>query len=222
MSAPDPRGPAVANRRPLASRETRWARALSASLAARGLSPNAISAFSVVAAAAGGGAFWASGGAEGAARVLLLLTAAAACQVRLLCNLMDGLVAVEAGRQTPDGPFWNEVPDRAADILILVGAGLAAGAPALGWAAAAMAVLTAYVREFGRASGLPADYRGPMAKPHRMAAVTLAALLAVLEPLWGGEGLVLWLALWAVALGSAVTALRRGAGILEGLRARGG
>ncbi len=50
------------------------------------------------------------------------------------------------------------------DILFLGAAGVAAGQPWLGAAAAAGAVLTAYVREFGRAEGLPADYRGPMGK----------------------------------------------------------
>ena len=74
------------------------------------------------------------------------------------------------------------------DTLIFVGLGLGLGAPALGWAAAAMAILTAYVRELGRATGLPADFSGPMAKPQRMAVLTGAALLSVAEPLWSGQG----------------------------------
>jgi phosphatidylglycerophosphate synthase len=63
--------------------------------------------------------------------------------MRLLCNLFDGMVAIEGGRKEADGPFWNEAPDRASDILILAGAGLGAGAVGLGWAAAALAVATA-------------------------------------------------------------------------------
>ena len=93
-----------------------------------------------------------------------LIAAALFIQLRLLCNLFDGMVAIEGGLASKDGPFWNEFPDRVADILILVGAGLACGFVALGWAAACMAVLTAYVRELGRAVNVPADYRGPMAK----------------------------------------------------------
>ncbi len=171
-------------------------------------------------AALAGLAFWGAGEAGGVSRVLLLLLAAAGCQMRLLCNLFDGLVAVEAGRAAKDGPFWNEFPDRVSDTLILVGLGLGLGQPALGWAAAALAILTAYVRELGRATGLPADFSGPMAKPQRMAVLTGAALLALVEPLWGGQGGVLWLALWVVALGSAVTVLRRGWRMVDALKRR--
>jgi phosphatidylglycerophosphate synthase len=56
-------------------------------------------------------------------RIALLLVAALFCQLRLLCNLFDGMVAIEGGKQSADGPFWNEFPDRIADILILAGVG---------------------------------------------------------------------------------------------------
>jgi len=197
------------NRRPLASRDTGWAKALARLLASTRVTPNQISAASMVAAALAGAAFWLSGTAEGIGRPSLLVAGALLCQSRLFCNLLDGMVAVEAGKGTADGAFWNEFPDRVADILILAGAGLGAGDPALGWAAAAMAVLTAYVRELGRACGTPSDFSGPMAKPHRMAAITAAALLSAFEPLWGGNGQVLTIALWVVAAGAALTALRR-------------
>jgi phosphatidylglycerophosphate synthase len=153
-------------------------------------------------------------------RAVLLLAAAGFCQLRLLCNLLDGMVAVEAGRSAPDGVFWNEVPDRVADILILAGVGYGIGLPGLGWAAAAFAVLTAYVREVGRAEGAGADFRGPLAKPHRMALVTAAALLSLLEPLWDGRGAVLEIALWIVALGALITALRRARRLVQRLRGR--
>lgn len=201
--------PDAENRRPLASRDTGWAKAIARFLASTRVTPNQISAASVAAAVLAGAAFWLSGGAQGFARASLLVAAALFCQLRLLCNLLDGMVAVEAGKGTADGPFWNEFPDRVADILILAGAGLGAGEPALGWAAAAMAVTTAYVRELGRACGAPSDFSGPMAKPHRMAAITAAALLSVFEPLWGGSGQILTVALWLIAAGAALTAFRR-------------
>ena len=171
-------------------------------------------------AACAGASFWLAGGAQSGSRVALLLAAALFCQFRLLCNLFDGMVAIEGGKQAPDGPFWNEFPDRIADIFILVGAGYGAGVPALGWAAAALAVLTAYTRELGRACGLPADFSGPMAKQHRMATITAAALLSLLEPFWRGQGEVLIGALWLIAAGAAVTALRRAANVVRALRAR--
>jgi phosphatidylglycerophosphate synthase len=212
--------PAPDSRRPLASRDTGWARAVTRRLAATAITPNQISFAGMGFAALAGLALWGAGEAGGFTRILLLLLAAAGCQMRLLCNLFDGLVAVEAGRGTKDGAFWNEFPDRVSDTLILVGLGFGLGQPALGWAAAAMAILTAYVRELGRATGLPADFSGPMAKPQRMAVVTGASLFSVLEPLWSGQGGVLLLALWLVTLGSAVTVLRRGWRMVAALKGR--
>lgn len=206
----------MTERRPLASRETPWARALTQALARTRVTPNAISGASVVAAAVAGVALWGAAEAEGLARAALLILAALGCQLRLLGNLLDGLVAVEAGRGAPDGAFWNEAPDRVSDMVILAGLGLGAGEPALGWAAASLAVLTAYVRELGRGLGLPMDYRGPMGKPQRMAVVTIAALLALLDPLWDGSALLV--GLWAVAAGAALTAGLRAARIVRALR----
>lgn len=197
-------------RRPLASRNTRWAQMTARHMAAMSITPNAISQASIVMAAFAGIAFWGAGGSDGVARILLLLAAALFCQLRLLCNLFDGMVAVEGGKAQADGPFWNEFPDRAADIMIFAGIGYGIGQPGLGWAAACFAVLTAYVRELGHGNGTPGDFGGPMAKQHRMAAVTLAALLSAIEPLWNGRNEVLAAALWIVAAGAAFTALRRG------------
>lgn len=207
------------NRRPLASRQTGWAAAATRRLAATGITPNAISMMGMVAALASGLCFWAAGGTDGLARMALLLLAAAFCQVRLLCNLFDGMVAIEAGRSAPDGAFWNEFPDRVADALILVGVGLAVGEPALGWAATGFAFLTAYVRELGVNCGAGADYSGPMAKPHRMALITGAAVLSVFAPLWGWDRQILVAALWVVAVGAALTALRRAVNMVGKLNA---
>ncbi len=208
------------NRRPLASRQAGWAAALTKRLAATSITPNQISIASMVAAAIAGAAFWAAGVSEDtAARALLLIAAAAFCQLRLLCNLFDGMVAIEAGKSAPDGNFWNEMPDRVSDLLILAGVGYGIGHPALGWAAVALAIFTAYVRELGRNCGLPADFSGPMAKPHRMAVMTVAALASMFEPLWSGRNDIMLAALWIVALGAGLTVLRRALRIVIALRA---
>lgn len=208
------------NRRPLASRDSGWARSIARRLSAAAITPNQISMASMVMAALAGAGFWLAGTADAGWRAALLLAAALFCQLRLLCNLFDGMVAIEGGKQEPDGPFWNEFPDRIADILIFVGAGYGAGVPALGWAAAGLAVLTAYTRELGRSCGLPADFSGPMAKQHRMATITAAALLSLLEPLWRGHNEVLVIALWLIAVGAALTTLRRAANVVRALRIR--
>ena len=64
-----------------------------------------------------------AGRATGASRAALWIVAGLCIQARLICNLLDGLVAVEHGRGGPCGPLWNELPDRLADALFLIAAG---------------------------------------------------------------------------------------------------
>ncbi|RYF88464.1 MAG: CDP-alcohol phosphatidyltransferase family protein, partial [Caulobacteraceae bacterium] len=186
--------------------------------------PNHISALSVVFAALGG-ALLLIGGADdgGIGRGIALVLAAVCIQLRLLCNMIDGMVAVEHGMGSPTGPVWNELPDRIADVLFIVAAGYAAAVqlPAgewLGWLAAVLAVMTAYVRELGRGLGFAADFSGPMAKPHRMFVLTVTCVIAAFEPLWGGTGQVILIGLAIIALGSAVTVYRRASHLMRKLR----
>jgi phosphatidylglycerophosphate synthase len=135
-------------------------------------------------------------------------------QSRLLCNLLDGMVAIEGGQKTASGELYNDVPDRISDLLILVGAGYGITAwwgPTLGWLAAALAILTAYVRVLGVSVGTRAYFIGPMAKQHRMAALTLACLVGAVESvlIWPYNGWAVGLALGVIALGSLVTCVRR-------------
>lgn len=197
------------DRRPLASRDMQWARALAANMVTLSIAPNRISQASMAAGAAACGAFILAGYGSGGARIVMLILAALFCQLRLLCNLFDGMVAVEGEMGEADGPFWNDFPDRVADLLIFVGIGFGIGFPSLGWAAAVFAILTAYVRQLGGANDLPGDFSGPMARQHRMVVITFAALLSVFEPLWNARDQVLTAALWIVVLGAALTALRR-------------
>ena len=203
------------NRRPLKTRSASWARAAAARLAKANVSPDAISCASVACAVLGGSLLMLAGGLGPAGRAAALIGAALCIQLRLLCNLLDGLVAVEHGKATPAGPLWNELPDRVADVLFLVGAGYGArtaglhGAEAVGWLAAVLAVTTAYVRELGRGLGQPADFSGPMAKPHRMAALTIACLISLFEPIWGGNGQLMFAALAIIAVGTLITVIRR-------------
>lgn len=209
------------NRRPIASRNTRWAARVTAALVARDVTPNAISIASMAAAAAAGGAFWAAASSvPGWLAGLLLVIGAGFTQLRLLCNLFDGLVAVEGGKGARDGPFWNEFPDRVADLLILAGLGAAAGWPALGWAAGGLAVFTAYVRELGHALGLGSDFSGPMAKPHRMAAVTAGSIAQAAVWIAGRLDLpILTWVLWLIVAGTVATLFRRGRRIVTRLKA---
>ncbi len=217
------------NRRPLKSRGAGWAKALAKRLAEANVTPDVVSALSVMFALLGAMCLLWARDAGGPGRVLLFLAAAGFIQLRLICNLLDGMVAVEHGRGGPYGPIWNELPDRVADVALLVAAGYGAsiltdlsGASALGWLAAVLAVLTAYVRELGRALGLPADFCGPMAKPHRMAVLTAACLVSTIEPLWGWSGHAMVIALMVIAIGAVATVIRRVRHLAGRLRERDG
>lgn len=208
------------DRRPLASRNTGWARLIARRAVALGLSPNAISIASMGFAGVALAALVLSAGSTVGAAALWLLLAALACQLRLLCNLIDGMVAIEGGRASSTGAVWNELPDRVADVLILVGCGVAADAQTLGWAAAVLAVMTAYVRELGhRLTGF-VDFGGVMAKPQRMATVTLACLLGA-GAHWFGVSTVTAIfrvALVLVVLGALWVTLTRTRHLLSALR----
>lgn len=200
-------------RRPLKTRERAWPRRAAHLLVRLGITPNQVSASSLAFALLGAVCFAAVPTAAFPAPILLLLGAAICIQLRLLANLLDGLMAIEEGRQTPSGALYNELPDRLADSLFLVAAGYAAEWPELGWLAALLAVGTAYVRAFGASLGFGQDYGGPMAKQQRMFVLTAGSLIAMALP----QRPVLAVALAIIALGSALTTglrIRRMAGHL--------
>lgn len=178
-----------------------------------GVRPNAVSIVGVVCAVAAGLALALTPSVQVGGRVALLLAAAACIQLRLLCNLLDGMLAVEEGFKSKTGDLFNDLPDRLADVVILVGAGYAArdlpyGVP-LGWAAAVLAVFTAYVRVLAGSLHQRQHFIGPMAKQHRMFTLTLATLLATGEVLVGRPPRAIALGLVIIVAGAVVTAIRR-------------
>jgi phosphatidylglycerophosphate synthase len=213
-------------RRPITSRERPAAQRFATWVGRTGLSPNAISvlglAFGVTA-----GILLALTTSAWASERLLWILAAVLVQLRLLANMVDGMVAVETGAASPLGELYNEVPDRVSDTAVFVGLGYATGGlPWLGYTVALLAMFTAYVRATGSVAGAPQDYGGPLAKPQRMFLVTLLALYCGLAPAaWQPTlsadpsiGLAA-AALGFLALGTLLTALRRLQRIAGGLRA---
>jgi phosphatidylglycerophosphate synthase len=182
-------------------------------LARSGVRPNAVSVASVGCALIAGAALALSPGTSGAGRGALLIAAAVGIQLRLLCNLLDGMLAVEEGLKSRTGEIFNELPDRIADVLILVGAGYALPdftyGPAPGWAAAVAALLTAYVRTLSGALGLTQHFVGPMAKQHRMFTLTLATLVAAIEAAFDLPARAIGAGLAVILAGSVVTVMRR-------------
>ncbi|MFT3989974.1 MAG: CDP-alcohol phosphatidyltransferase family protein [Luteolibacter sp.] len=193
---------------------------MAAKLARSGATPNGISAASVVFALAGGALFVAAGqhwiwpwsGWLGGALCV---------QARLICNLLDGMVAIEGGKKSATGDIWNEAPDRFADALLLVGAGIGSGQPWLGVVSAWAAAMTAYVRALGASLTGKQDFSGPFAKPQRMAALTVGSVITAMTTfpsthwlLFGetsapGTNPEMQWALWLVSVGTVFTIFRR-------------
>ena len=115
----------------------------------------------------------------------------------------------KAARGGPTGAIWNEVPDRLEDTLFLVAFGYAIGFGWLGWLAAVLAAVAAYVRLLGGTFGLPQDFVGPMAKQQRMASLTAASVLAALEAWIAASQWIGLVVLAVVALGTLFTIGRR-------------
>ena len=212
-------------RRPISARDTRWAAATAGWLARRGIRPNTISVMSVVFAAGAGACLVGLGHSQSLlARVLLPLSAALCIQLRLLCNLFDGMVAVEQQQRTKSGEIFNELPDRFADAFILAGAGYAATEPVwlieMGWTAAVLALITAYVRSLGAAVGAGQYFLGPMAKQHRMALMTGLCVLLAMTAIWPQRWILVAVGLGLISIGCLITIGRRAVRIVRELESR--
>lgn len=216
------------DRRPIASRDTAWARAVAAWLARVGASPNGISVAGMLAGVAGGACLGATSlcGDSPVATRLLFAGGAVFTQLRLLANMFDGMVAVNTGRTSPVGEIYNEAPDRVSDAATLVGAGCALHSdPTLGYVAAMLAIFVAYVRTLGKSAGAPNDFCGPMAKQQRMALIIASSLYLAIAPAFATPDRLtdpprslLYYVLWLIIAGCVVTASRRLARISKALR----
>ena len=200
-------------RRPLKVRDANMAQDFARWLRRKNITPNQISVISVFFAALSAICLLALPHVDGRFQWLLPLFAGVLIQCRLLCNLFDGMVAVEGGKSTASGELYNDIPDRIADPLILIATGYATTivgwSVELGWCAGLLAVMTAYIRTLAGSMGAPTDFRGPMAKQHRMAVMTVACVATALEPLLWTQGRVLATALCLVVIGCVITVYRR-------------
>jgi phosphatidylglycerophosphate synthase len=169
-----------ASRRPIADTFRRTAHGATNVCVRLGIHPDVISYFSVLAAGAAAVCFW-----QASADPWLLLLGPAFCYLRLWCNMLDGMVALAAGKASWRGEILNDLPDRVSDVLIFAGvAHSGLNAVLSGYWAAIFALLTAYVGTFGQAVGVHREFSGLMSKPWRMVALHLGA--------WITLGLIWW------------------------------
>ncbi|PYK54086.1 MAG: CDP-alcohol phosphatidyltransferase family protein [Verrucomicrobia bacterium] len=210
------------DRRPIATRNRKWAQASTAWLASRNVSPNAISVAGMCACVVAGIALGVTSIAD--YRILWLIAALGA-QLRLTANMLDGMVAIASSRASKTGELYNEVPDRISDAAVFIGAGFAwGGNVTLGYIATILAIFTAYVRAAGKIAGAPNEFCGPMAKQHRMLVITLICVYAATTPrswqiitLNNSQIGVMTLGLIVIVLGCVITVVRRVARIAHAL-----
>lgn len=168
------------DRRPIATRDRKWAQDATAWLASRNVSPNAISIAGMCTCIIGGIALGLTSIVD--YRILWLIGALGA-QLRLTANMLDGMVAITSSRTSKAGELYNEVPDRISDAAVFIGAGYAwGGNVTMGYIATILAIFTAYVRAAGKIAGAPNEFCGPMAKQHRMLVITLVCVYAAITP----------------------------------------
>ncbi|MCG2785451.1 MAG: CDP-alcohol phosphatidyltransferase family protein [Anaerolineae bacterium] len=196
------------DRRPISARNSQYARQISAFLARRGVSPNAISVASMVFAAGAGLSLLAT--SSSFAHPIWWVLAPVLIVLRLLANMFDGMVAMETGKTSAHGELFNEVPDRVSDVIIFACAGFAAGSsPHLGYLAAILALFVAYVRALGNHMGVSQLFGGPMAKSQRMFLLAALCLYNAFSPaLLQLPSLLTW-GLWVIILGCVITIVRR-------------
>jgi len=159
------------SRRPIAAVFRRTGDAAARFCVSHGIDADAISYLSIVAALIAAIGFWKSGATR-----WRLVVSPLFCYLRLWFNMLDGLVAVAAGKASRRGEILNDLPDRISDIMIFVGvahSGLMN--PLIGYWAAIFAVLTSYVGLFGQALRVQRQFGGVMSKPWRMVALSIGA-----------------------------------------------
>ncbi len=203
----------IKGRRPLKVRGASFAHNFARWLSEKSITPNQISLMSIFFAGLSAACLFSLPSNSGILDHLLTICAAIFIQGRLLCNLFDGMVAVEEGKGTASGELFNDIPDRIADPLIIVAAGYSISivpwGETLGWFAAILSVMTAYIRTLAVSIGAPVNFTGPMAKQHRMAILTVACLVSITEECFLQQSYALLIALVTIAIGCIITVFRR-------------
>lgn len=203
------------SRRPISTRHSGWAQKTASWLAKNNISPNFISILSIFFSFISLLAFYLHSQFS-ANPILLMIIAILGIQLRLIMNLLDGMVAVEHNRKSLLGGLFNEVPDRVSDTLTILGVGLLIRdfpyGMDLAYLAIILSITTAYIRTLGASLNCGHHFSGPMAKQHRMALVSLGCVVGI----WYTE--IFYYLLILMNIGLIITCYRRLTKIASGLQ----
>jgi CDP-diacylglycerol---glycerol-3-phosphate 3-phosphatidyltransferase len=192
--------------RPLA---LKYLEPLSKTAADAGISPNAVSALSLVFAALSGLLFYYSGSYPESGP-LLVLAAGVLVALNSLLDAMDGVMARYLGISSLKGDFLDHVIDRYADSFIICGIFFGGHAQ---WQIGVMTIvgvlITSYLGTQAQALNLGRYYGGIIGRADRLILIMLATLVYAIYPaqVYGMSSLG-WIIL-IIGVGSHITAFQR-------------
>ncbi len=130
--------------------------------------------------------------------------------------MLDGMVAIAAGKTSKKGEIVNEFPDRISDVLIFVSVAHSHSSCLMaGYWAAIGALFTAYIGVLSQAASAPRQFGGLMSKPWRMVVVSIAAFVIFVLPIVNTQFIkqydigVFGIACWIVVIGCFQTTIHR-------------
>jgi phosphatidylglycerophosphate synthase len=201
---------APASRRPIAGFFRRSAHAAVRVAVRAGIHPDVFSYASIAAALIAGILFW-----QSRTHPRYIVIAVAFAMLRLWLNMFDGMVALAAGKASKRGEIVNDLPDRVSDVVIFVGIAHSGWCnPFYAYWVALAAVIVAYVGLFGQAVGVQREFSGVMAKPWRIVALSVGALVTMFlvlsdDNFWFGGFAVLDWTHFVILIGCAQTVIVR-------------
>jgi len=93
-------------------------------------------------------------------------------------NTIDGLIALKIGRKSRIGELVNAMPDRYADVFILLGIAFSSLCNIkIGALASLTVLLVSYAGMLGKAIGVSWQHQGPLDKVDRLVLLLIASLL---------------------------------------------
>lgn len=177
----------------------------------RNVNPDIVSYLAVPAALFTGGVFYFT-----YLNCYLFLIAVFLIFLRMVFNTLDGMIALQQKKTSPQGEIVNALPDRYSDIFTLLGMVFCPRADLyLGILALVSMLLVSYTGMLGKAVGVSWQHHGPLGKVERLISIMVFSLAQfILDKFRIGLNLWGWLFLWFILAGQ-VTVYNRIKGLLR-------
>jgi len=98
--------------------------------------------------------------------------------LRMTLNTLDGLIALKIGRTSMKGELVNALPDRYADLFMLIGISFSSLCDTkIGMLTTLTVLLVSYAGMLGKAIGVSWQHHGPLDKVDRLILIMIASLI---------------------------------------------